>query len=168
MSTAQKRLETDYQKVIELVGRSNGALKLLRTTGTPPRTYEFEFNCPSLVMGRLGSPEVKYQHRVEVSLGTDYPFTKPGARMLTPIFNPHIFSTGTFCLGSQWRPTETLDTLIIWIGAILVMDPKVLDFNSPANGEANQWAQENLSRLPLGQMVFKSPNKQAPRIRWND
>ena len=167
MSAKQKRLETDYQKVMELVERSNGSLKLLKVTGTPPRSYELAFNIPSLVRERSGNPEVGKSHRVRVTLGENYPFKKPNARMLTPIFNPHIFSNGVFCLGSQWRPTETLDALIIWIGAILLLDPKVLDFKSPANSAANDWARRNLGKLPLGQLNFKSSPQQASRIRWN-
>jgi ubiquitin-protein ligase len=167
MSATKKRLKTDYQKVVELIERSNGSLKLLRASGTPPRSYEFEFNCPSLVSGGSGHPEIGNRHRVEIKLGENYPFTKPTIKMLTPIFNPHIFSTGNFCLGSQWRPTETLDSLVIWIGAILLLDPKVLDFKSPADSAASRWAQQNMSKLPLGQMIFKSPQKRSSRIRWN-
>lgn len=159
------RLQADYKKVRKLVDESGGSLRLVRTTGAPPSQYVIEYRCPSLVKEK-GQIFVRNEHQVEITIGVDYPFGKPSARMLTPVFNPHVFPIHAICLGTDWSPAETLDTLILRIGAILQLDPRVLNPKSPANGEANLWVQQNRSRIPLGTVSFKAGEESKPRVQW--
>ncbi len=159
------RLQADYKKVRQLVEASGGSLRLVRASGAPPSTYIIEYHCPSLVKEK-GQITVRNTHQVEITLSVDYPFSKPSARMLTPVFNPHVFPMHAICLGTDWSPAETLDTLILRIGAILQLDPKVLNPKSPANGEANTWVQQNRERVPLGTVSFKSGEENKTRIQW--
>lgn len=161
-----KRLLTDYQKVKALASSSGGSLIIRSTSGNPPSTYDLEFRCPSLVLGETGVPEIRMNHTVRIFLGADYPMSMPTAVMLTPIFNPHIYANNRFCLGTRWRPNETLDSLIMKIGAILQYDPKVLDFKSLANHRAGEWAKRNLAKLPIGRVSFKAAQTAKPRIEW--
>jgi hypothetical protein len=55
---------------------------------------------------------------------------------------------------------------VLRIGALLQLDPKVLNFNSPANGEATRWAMQHRHRLPLGQVTFKAPTSPRRSIEW--
>ena len=164
----QVRLQTDYEKVKKLVAESGGTLRLIRTTDTPPTSYVIEYHCPGLVKDSFGGFIHRNQHQVVINLSANYPIEKPSAGILTPIFNPHVFSSNAICLGGVWSPGETLDLLILRIGALIQLDPKVLDDKSPANPEANQWVRDNRSRLPIGNVTFKAPNQgQKQRIEWS-
>lgn len=161
----ENRLRTDWEKVNKLVAESGGTLKLVRHAGEPPNLYVIEYHCPGLEKKKDGEIVARQLHQVEISLGSDYPLSTPMARMLTPIFNPHVWPQSAICLGS-WSIAETLDTLILRIGALLQLDPKVLNPNSPANTEANQWVRANRAKIPLGAVSFKAASGPSARIVW--
>lgn len=161
-----RRLQADYDKIKKLVAESGGTLILIKTNGSPPNQYQIEYHCPGLEKDAAGNVVVRQQHIVEIKLSSNYPFSQPNARVLTPVFNPHVFpSNSAICLGMGWNPGETLDTLVLRIGALLQLDPKVLDPKSPANGEANQWVRANPSRIPLGRVSFKGSSSTS-RVQW--
>lgn len=167
-SPRDNRLRVDFEKVNRLVAESGGRLRTITATGSPPQRYVIEYHCPSLVKDAAGQVSVGNTHRVEINLGLDYPLQRPNVRMVTPVFNPHVFPSQSFCLGALWSPTETLDALILRIGAVLQLDPKVLDDRSPANGEALRWVRSHYQALPLpGAVDFRAPaGAAAPRIQW--
>jgi ubiquitin-protein ligase len=160
------RLLSDYEKVKHLAAESGGTLVLVSASGAPPVKYVIEYHCPGLVKGS-GGVSTRDRHQVEIHLGANYPFEKPTARMLTPVFNPHVFASNAICLGGVWSPAETLASLILRIGALLQLDPRVQDARSPANYEANTWAQNNRSRLPLGRVSFQVPAPAPRRVEWD-
>lgn len=166
-SPRDNRLKADFQKVRQAVEASGGSLRLLAADGAPPTRYVLEYHCPSLVKDAGGKLSVRAVHQVEIRLGVDYPLPsgKPTARMLTPVFNPHVFESQAICIGG-WRPTETLDVLVLRLGALLQWDPKVLDPHSPANHKAMHWALEHRAELPLGRVSFKGEAPAARRIEW--
>ncbi|MEW5870950.1 MAG: ubiquitin-conjugating enzyme E2 [Chloroflexota bacterium] len=166
-SPKDRRLQSDFEKVQKLAAESGGALRLVRTSGQPPTQYVLEYHCPSLVRQKDGGMIITHRHQVEINLGSHYPFSQPGAHMLTPVFNPHVFSSNAICLGVVWNAAETLDTLVLKIGALLQLDPKVLDAHSPANSQANQWVQQNRSKIPLGNISFKTAAEPSNRIQWS-
>ena len=161
-----RRLQSDYTKVLKLIADSGGTLKLIRSLGQPPTCYTIEYQCPSLTQNSVGQVITRGLHQVEITLGANYPLEKPTARMLTPVFNPHVFPTHAICLGGVWSAAETLDALILRIGALLQLDPRVLDVRSPANGVANDWVQQNRARIPLGNVSFRAQPGTANRIQW--
>ena len=77
-----RRLESDHEKVMRLIAESGGTLKLISLKNDPPTEYIIEFHCPSLVLAPSGRLILGDIHQVEISLGMDYPFAKPTARML--------------------------------------------------------------------------------------
>lgn len=162
-----RRLQSDNEKVMRLVSESGGSLRLLRTAGNPQVSYVIEYNCPSLVKDTTGGIIIQNRHQVEINLGLNYPLKPPTARMLTSVFNPHVYSFNAICLGVVWSAAETLDTLVLRIGALLQLDPKVLNSHSPANPDANQWVQVNWSKIPLGTVTFKTGTEPAKRIQWS-
>jgi ubiquitin-protein ligase len=162
-----RRLQADYDKVLKLISESGGTLKLIRALGHPPTSYVIEYQCPSLVKSTTGKITTRNIHQVEINLGANYPFEKPITRMITPVFNPHVYSHNAICLGIVWSAAETLDTLILRIGALLQLDPRVLNPSSPANPEANQWVQQNRTRIPLGIVSFKARQESKKRIEWS-
>ena len=161
-----RRLQADYEKVLKLVAESGETLKLLRTTGSPPTWYEIEYHCPGLVKDAEGQISIHNFHRVVIVLMANYPFEKPNARVTTPVFNPHVYPHDAICLGVVWNAAETLDTLVLRIGALLQLDPRVLNANSPANSEANQWVKQHPDRIPLGTISFKTAQTPKSQVQW--
>ncbi len=163
-SPREKRLQSDFLKVQQLADGSGGTIELIAARGHPPTMYEILFRCPSLVKDERGKIIVRSEHKALISLGSDYPFSKPTAKMLTPVFNPHVFITQAICLGGRWTPVETLDNLILRIGSILQLDPRVIDYKSLANHDAGEWAHHHASQLPLsGYVSFKAPKQDYVR-----
>ena len=168
MNPRQRRLHSDFKKVKKLIAVSGGSLKLIRSIPLPPTNYIIEYHCPSLVKNNHGRITKKYHHKAEIILGINYPLEMPQAKMLTPVFNPHIYEpSNRICLGLVWSAAETLDLLILKIGALLQLDPIVLDHNSPANLEANQWVKQNRDRIPLGKISFRAAEIPKNRIEWS-
>ncbi len=164
--TIERRLKSDYTKTRTLIEQSGGGLRLIKVDGDPPQVYTIEYHCPSLVIDTQGELVTRNTHIVEIKLGSDYPIERPSARMLTPVFNPHVFRSLNICLGGVWNPSETLESLILRIGALLQLDPKVLDVKSPANSDANNWVKKNWGKLPLGKVDFKVATPPEKRIQW--
>ena len=165
-SARDRRLQADAAKVRHLVDESGNTLRLVSISGAPPTRYVIEYHCRSFGLGSDGQPTERMQHQVEITLGANYPFEMPSARMLTPVFNPHVYTNQAICLGHRWMPNEALDTLVLKIGALLQFDPMVLDFNSLANQAAGRWARDNRGRLPLDHVTFHAPKRPRERIQW--
>ncbi len=165
-SVRDNRLIADYSSVQQAVAASGGSLRLVRVDGNPPARYVIEFHCKSWGITTTGEKALRDVHQVEIRLGPKYPFEQPSARMLTPVFNPHVFSSQAICLGYRWNPSETLDALVLRIGALLQWDPRVIDVSSPANGEALRWLRDNPNAVPLDNVSFRAPQAKPQRIRW--
>jgi ubiquitin-protein ligase len=167
-SPRDNRLNADYQKVRKAVEESGGTLKLVRATGNPPTRYVIEYHCPGLARDDSGQIITRHTHQVEIALGANYPLpgNSPRSRLLTPAFNPHIFTNQDICLG-DWSPTETLDVLVLRLGALLQWDPRVIKPTSPANGEAMNWYRAHKSQFPLGKVTFKASDSAESRIAWH-
>ncbi len=149
-----RRLQADYDKVQKLAAGSSGHLRLVSVRGSPPSAYILEYHCPGLFKKKDGSIDIATMHRVEIVLGSDYPMFKPQARMLTPAYNPHIFTiNNSFCLGGDWSPVHTLDMVVEQIGSILQLDPRVMNFKSLANGDAGRWLLAHPQYMPLPGML---------------
>jgi hypothetical protein len=168
MNPLQRRRQAELDKVKKLVAESGGTLILIRTSGNPPSTYVIEYHCRSLVRDPSGVVSIQNKHQVEINLGLNYPIVKPTARFLTPIFNPHVFPSNIICLGANWNAGDTLDMLILKLGALLQLDPRVIDPNSLANIEAYHWVTLNQRSIPLGTICFKAAATPPSRIQWTN
>jgi ubiquitin-protein ligase len=157
-----KRLESDAERLRILASESGGSIVLKGTRGTPPEEYSLEYNCRGIARIESDRPVFRDSHSVSVRLPAVYPSPagKPEVRVLTPVWHPHIFTSGVVCLGT-WLISEHLDQLALRIGALLQFDPAYFDFRSPANLEAAVWAQHHMSLFPTGRVSFKAkrPNK---------
>ncbi|MCL5960723.1 MAG: hypothetical protein M1358_15720 [Chloroflexi bacterium] len=157
---SRQRLQNDYDKVRQLVIRSGGELKLISVSGNPPTQYVLEYNCRSVALDSGGQVVYRNRHRVEITLSHEYPWDDyPRAKLLTPVFNPHVFPDQSIYLGYplKWKPSESLETVVLNIGALLQLDPKAVDFVKLANEKAGEWAKKHLSELPLDTARFGAP-----------
>ncbi len=162
MSVREKRLQNEFQSVSNLVNQSGGALAIVSTSGNPPYEYVIEYHCRGIENLTGNSPVFRSTHQVKISLGHNYPKSKPDAKFITPIFHPNVWTNLDVCLGSYWTMSETLPELIIRIGKIIQYSTDVLNLDSPANGDAKKWAQNNMSSFPIDTNTFKF------QIDWQD
>jgi len=144
MNMRLRRLENDYLEVAEFL-REHPVVGLLKTEGDPPEKYHFEYRLRGVE--KKGSEVVpKNRHVAEVFLTLDYPTQEPICRMLTPVFHPNI-DPHLICITDRWAAGESLTDVVVRIGRMLCY--QTYNIKSPRNGEAAQWAAENLSRFPL-------------------
>jgi ubiquitin-protein ligase len=145
MSTVRlRRLQSDYERLCRFLQRQP-RIRLIQFEGNPPERYQLEYQIKSLrqVDEQL---QVVASHMVEVALPLGYPRMPPQCRMLTPIFHPNI-APHAICIGDHWSPGEPLWSMVARIGEIIAYQS--YNTQSPLNGEAARWVDQNLEKLPL-------------------
>jgi ubiquitin-protein ligase len=113
--------------------------------GSPPDKYIVEYQVKGLVEEN-GTIQERDLHRVEITLGSSYPKEMPRCVMLTPIFHPNIDYLA-ICTEDIGSAGQTLDQTILFIGEMISF--QTYNLQSPRNGDAARWTQENQEWLPL-------------------
>jgi ubiquitin-protein ligase len=138
LNPLDERRRQDLAKITRLGERSRGRIAITEIKGAP-------LDEAILTLAYKTAPSPRYPHesrdstRIRVILGARYPFQEPAIDVLDPVFNPNVYTSGRFCLGAKWLPTEGLDLLIMRVAKILAFEPEILNDRSPANLEATQW-----------------------------
>ena len=127
--------------------------------GNPPERYRLILTVNTL---RQVGHELKTvsENRLEIMLPRGYPRDAPVCRMLTPVFHPNI-APHVVCIGDHWTAAESLDLMIQRVGEMLAFQS--YNINSPLNGEAARWVQENVHRLPIDSREFFMDLREAER-----
>jgi len=73
--------------------------------------------------------------------------------MITPTFHPNI-APHAICIGDHWAAGESLAYLIVRIAEMLSFQS--YNVKSPLDGEAANWAEKHMKRLPLDTFDFNS------------
>lgn len=144
MNVRLRRLENDFRELTDFL-RDHPFISLLKTEGDPPEKYHVEYRVKSAEK-KGGDVAVKDRHTAEIFLTLDYPSQEPICRMLTPVFHPNI-DPHLICITDRWAAGESLTDVVVRIGRMLAY--QTYNIKSPRNGEAAQWAAENLQRFPL-------------------
>ncbi|MEY3868369.1 MAG: hypothetical protein RLZZ338_2260 [Cyanobacteriota bacterium] len=160
----EKRLQSEFKGLSELVENSGGTLAIISRSGNPPYQYVIEYRCRGIERLQGDKPVFRNTHQVEIALGNNYPKEMPSAKFLTPIFHPNVWPNRNICLDgkSAWTMAETLRELVLRISKFIQYDKDITYLNSPANGEAKSWAAKNMHRFPVDTQTFKS------QIEWED
>jgi hypothetical protein len=161
------RRANDLIGVTKICNESSGRIRLVTTAGDPPTTYTMEYHCRSWALSASGERVIRETHRIRIDLPDDYPDPysgEPEVFMLDPVWNIHVWSSNKVCLG-DWYPCPLAD-LVVNIGKLLVLDPVVLNFGSPANSDAGEWAEEHLAELPLEHIDWRPSQMPRPRVVW--
>lgn len=161
----ETRLRNDYQKVMELVNRSD-LIHVVRTEGNPPDKYQIRYTCRGVEkVNGSGAPQIREVHEVSIYLHAEYPLKQPQLKWLTPVFHPNIHNTGAVCIGAWW-PAKTLDELILSIGDMVQY--KNLDPKDPMNSKAAAWALRNKHRFPIDDRDLKGSSSVSDLIVLGD
>src|SRR5262245_43780457 len=152
-----RRLQSDYE-LIRLLIRRHPNVEIQGVAGNPPERYRLSLMVRSL---RQSGTTLSFadRHEMEVILPKGYPREAPVCRMLTPVFHPNI-APHAICIGDHWTAAESLDRLIMRVCEMLAFQS--YNTRSPLNGEAAQWVEDNLGRLPLDDTEFFLDLETAP------
>ena len=148
-SVRLRRLKADHDLVRRLV-HLHPKIQIEGVFGNPPERYRLLLKVKSL-RERGEQIEVETVHRLEVTMPHGYPRDAPLFRMLTPVFHPNI-APHTVCIGDHWTASESLDQLIQRVGEILAFQS--YNTQSPLNGRAAQWVDQNREKLPIDHEEF--------------
>lgn len=148
----ERRLQSDYGRLSNLVSGFRAKMAIETTRGTPPETYLMVFKGRSI--SEVKGNEVVFckQQHLKIELGAEYPAMPPLVTFLTSIYHPHVWpQNNVVCLG-PWNVTETLDNLVIRLYSFAVFDPNHLNWKSVANQDAAVWASRNQHLFPLAHL----------------
>jgi ubiquitin-protein ligase len=148
----ETRLRNDYNRVLELVNRSE-FIHVVSTDGDPVERYLIRFTCNSVEkLGPTGAPILSAHHEVSVYLHAEYPLKQPQLKWQTPIFHPNIHVTGAVCIGAWWA-AKTLDELLLTLGEMVQF--KNYDPKDPMNSKAAAWSLRNKRLFPIDDRPLK-------------
>jgi ubiquitin-protein ligase len=165
MSVRIRRLFAEHER-LKVVFANHERIRIVEAVGRPPDRYVVEYHVKGLVEER---DEIRERdvHRAEITLGADYPREMPRCVMLTPVFHPNIDHLA-ICTEDIGSAGQTLDETIIFIAEMISY--QAYNLQSPRNGDAARWTQENLDRLPLENVNLIPPVLLAggaePGIAW--
>ncbi len=148
-----KRLERDYLLMMQLQGP---VITWQSATVANPaqRSYPSVYNVTYHILAPTSHGD-RNSHTIEINCSSlDYPGRQPDARFLTPVLkHPHSFNNGKICLGG-FPIEESLAALCIRLGRFFTYDPNIINPNSIASNEFNDWYRTNRTRLPLQRVVL--------------
>ena len=144
---ATARREIDVERVRALAAASAGRIGVV-TLPIPGRP-RFVLDLGYATAGSPAYPrERQAASRITIELAPRHPFQPPLTTVLTPIFHPHVFSSGVVCIGARWLPGEGMDLFVRRVVRLLAFDPVLMNPNSIANAAANIWYRSALQRHP--------------------
>ena len=135
---ATARRDIDVERVRALAAASAGRIGIvtLPMVGRPRFVLDLGY-------GTVGSPayprERQASSRIAIDLAQRHPFQPPLTTVLTPVFHPHVFSSGVVCIGARWLPGEGMDLFVQRVVRLLAFDPLLMNPHSIANVAANTW-----------------------------
>jgi hypothetical protein len=144
---SDSRRDVDIERVRALAVASGGRIGIvtLPVAGRPRFVLDFGY---ATVGSHRYPAERQPSSRVAIDLAPRHPFQPPVTTVLTPIFHPHVFSSGVVCIGSKWLPSEGMDLFVHRVVRLLAFDPLLMNPYSIADGAANAWYQAALHRHP--------------------
>ena len=149
-----RRLIADAEMLIKAL-HGFPLIQLYKKAGNPPEIYQIIYHVRGLVRGPDGKPIYRDGHVVEIQLSKEYPRQSPKCKMITPVFHPNI-EPAAICVGDHWTAGERLVDLVIRIGEMISY--QAYNIQSPLDGEAAMWADQNAGHLPIDNRDLRPPN----------
>ncbi|MGB7606507.1 MAG: FHA domain-containing protein [Lutisporaceae bacterium] len=148
MNARMRRLISDWEQVKkDFDGHKN---ILVEPVGSePPERYNITYFVNGIYLMPDGRINTLGQHRVEITLHSEYPRYKPICKISTPIWHPN-FKDGQICIGDIWGAGESLSDIIVNIGDMIQY--RSWNSLSPLSAEAAKWAILNKYLFPVGKI----------------
>jgi ubiquitin-protein ligase len=167
------RLQADHERLRALAVASAGMIELLEgpTAAAPQAKVELRY---AIARSERYPADVTRQTRLRISLPDRYPFQPPVAAVLTPVWHPNVFPSGTICLGTKWLASEGLDLFVQRIARLLTFDSLLVNTSSAANRAAAAWYErmrrQQPDAFPSDRPQFEAAAQRAARSRvgWRD
>lgn len=140
------RKQEDIEKLRQLQVQMSSVLEILSVEGNPPSKVELKIILPTAIDENYPQ-STNTINRVSIQLPSNYPIQEPSVTFRSSIWNPNVFTSGKLCIG-KWTITENLELLIKRIMQVIVLDPAIVNVDSPANREAANWYKSAKSRSP--------------------
>ena len=171
--TSPIRLQADHERLHALAVASAGMIELLEgpTAAAPRANVELRY---AVARSERYPADVTRQTRVGISLPDRYPFQPPTAAVLTPVWHPNVFPSGTICLGTKWHASEGLDLFVQRIARLLTFDSLLVNTASAANRAAAEWYERTRRQRPEAfpsdrpQFDSAAPGVVRSRVGWRD
>jgi hypothetical protein len=171
--TSPIRLQADHERLHALAVASAGRIELLEgpTTAAPRAKVELRY---AVARSERYPADVTRQTRLDISLPDRYPFQPPAAVVLTPVWHPNVFPSGTICLGTKWLASEGLDLFVQRIARLLTFDSLLVNTASAANRAASEWYERTRRQRPEAfpsdrpQFDAAMPGAAHGRVGWRD
>lgn len=145
MSVRLRRLYAEHER-LKVLFAGHERIRIAETSGDPPDRYVIEYRVKGLTETKEGV-QPSGLHRVQITLGPNYPNEMPTCMVVgTPVFHPNIDHLAV-CTADVSSASRTLDQTIVFIGELITF--QAYNLQSPRNGEAKKWTEENLQKLPL-------------------
>ena len=156
MNPRQRRLESDYQKLLQAFTGSD-IVGITPMGGYPPEHYRVTLLLSGLVLNEKNQPEVVNEHVFDLILPSGYPKVKPIATPLSSIFHPN-FDQGKICIADFWAPNQSLVDIICQIADLIQY--RKFNVHSPLNAVAASWAQKAQAdhEIPLSEIDIVMPD----------
>ena len=141
------RKRSDLLKLRELQARVPRVFEIREVKGDPPESIKLLIRIPTAK--NTNYPEERQEvSEVTILLPDNYPVRAcPTVLFSTPIWNPNVYDSGRWFYG-DWRITENLSLFVTRLLKVIVMDPTIVNPESPANGRARDWYVQLRSRRP--------------------
>lgn len=142
-----ERRKQELVRLRALAQRSAGKIGLLSAQGSPLHTVRLELHYRTAISAEYPQEAID-RTELTLSLMDDYPHTPPTASITPAVFNPHVFASGSICLGHKWIGTEGLDQVVVRVIKTITFHPEVIFSGSPAASEALRWYQRHPNLFP--------------------
>ena len=156
MTARMRRLASDWEQVKKDF-EGHKYIVVTPVGPEPAEKYHVTYFVNGLYLKADKTPQILNRHEVEINLHADYPRYKPLCSIQTPIWHPN-FRDGQICIGDIWGAGESLSDIIINIGDMIQY--KSWNSFSPLCAEAAQWAIENKTMFPVGDIsLYKAEDE---------
>lgn len=132
------RRDADIERVRALAAASSGRVGIVALP--MPGRPRFVLDLGYATAGSSAYPQLRQpSSRIAIDLAARHPFQPPVTTVLTPVFHPHVFTSGVVCVGARWLPGEGMDLFVQRVVRLLSFDPLLMNPASIANGVAQAW-----------------------------
>lgn len=171
--TSPIRLQADLERLQALASASGGGVVLLQgpTAAVPSSELELRY---VVARSERYPADVSRRTRLRIALPGRYPFQAPVATVLTPVWHPNVFPSGTICLGTKWLASEGLDLFVQRLARLLTYDSLLVNTASPARRAVADWYERARRRepglFPTDRPLFggPAPARRSGRVGWKE